>query len=181
MDYLYLKKIGDIEPQLLEKIVKKLDFLPVKLIEDKNYPIFAFEPKRNQYYARKIIENMALDLPIDCERMIGIADIDLCTPVLTFVYGEAQLGGKVAIVSTTRLKQKFYSLPRDNGLLAQRLVKVLVHELGHCYGLVHCNNKKCVMYLSNNIVSIDEKEDCFCKKCEGFFNKKVRKENYGQK
>lgn len=181
MSYLYLKTIGNIEPLLLEKVVKKLDFLPVKLIEDENYPIFAFEPKRNQYYAKKIIEKIASELPEDCETMIIITDIDLCTPVLTFVYGEAQLGGKVAIVSMTRLKQKFYSLPEDIELLARRLVKVIVHELGHCYGLVHCNNKKCVMYLSNNIVSVDEKNESFCTECGDFFNQKVRKENYGQK
>ena len=181
MSYLYLKTIGNIEPLLLEKVVKKLDFLPVKLIEDENYPIFAFEPKRNQYYAKKIIEKIASELPEDCETMIIITDIDLCTPVLTFVYGEAQLEGRGAVVSMTRLKQKFYSLPEDNELLVRRLVKVIIHELGHCYGLVHCNNDKCVMYLSNNIVSIDNKNDNFCDKCEEFFNNKLRKENHGQK
>lgn len=181
MKYLYLKKIGEIEPLLLKKIVNKLDFLSFKLIEDENYPLFAFEPKRNQYYAKRIIEKMVTELPVDCEKMIGISDIDLCTPVLTFVYGEAQLGGKAAVVSIKRLRQKFYSLPEDNELLITRFAKVIVHELGHCYGLVHCNDVNCVMYLSNNIISIDNKKRTFCKKCEVFFNKKAGKENYGQK
>ncbi|MGB3340305.1 MAG: archaemetzincin family Zn-dependent metalloprotease [bacterium] len=181
MKYLYLKTIGDVKPSLLDNVLKTLDFLPVKLIKDANYPVFAFEPKRNQYYAKKIIEKMVMELPADCEKLVGITDIDLCTPVLTFVYGEAQLDGKVAVVSMKRLRQSFYSLPADNALLVKRLAKVIIHELGHCYGLVHCNDGRCVMYLSNNIVSIDNKNDNFCIRCEEFFNKEVRKENYGQK
>jgi archaemetzincin len=181
MKYIYLKEIGDIKQALLGNVIKILDFLPFKLIEDANYPVFAFEPKRNQYYAKKIIEKMVMELPVDCEKLIGITDIDLCTPVLTFVYGEAQLGGKVAVVSMRRLRQSFYSLPEDNALLTKRLAKVIIHELGHCYGLVHCNDTRCAMYLSNNIVSIDNKKGNFCFRCEEFFNKKIRKENHGQK
>jgi len=181
MKYIYFKRIGGVKRRFLDEILKSLDFLPFRFIEDENYPVFAFEPKRNQYYAKTIIEQMVKDLPADCEKLIGITDIDLCTPVLTFVYGEAQLGGKVAIVSMKRLKQSFYSLPEDNILLGKRLVKVIIHELGHCYGLVHCNNEHCVMHLSNNIISIDNKKDNFCIKCEEFFNKKIGKELYGQK
>lgn len=181
MKYLYLKTIGTIKHEFLDKLLKTLDFLQFKMLDGENYPLFAFEPKRNQYYAKKIIDKLVMDLPVDCEKLIVITDIDLCTPVLTFVYGEAQLGGKVAIISTRRLRQDFYSLPADNELLIQRLAKVIIHELGHCYGLVHCGDDKCVMYLSNNIMSIDNKERNFCMKCDEFFNEKARKENHGQK
>jgi len=179
MKYLYLKTIGTIKQGILEDLIGSLDFLPVKIIKKKDYPLFAFESKRNQYYAKKIIEHLILNIPADCEKLIAITDIDLCTPVLTFVFGEAQLGGTAAIVSRNRLKQEFYSFPVNNGLLVERLLKVCLHELGHCYGLVHCSNSKCVMYLSNNIINLDNKGKKFCVKCEEFFDKRIRKEKHG--
>ncbi len=180
--YIYFKAIGSVEAPILEDLAKSLDSIsPCKIIRDNEYPLFAFEPKRNQYYARKIIDKLVCGLPPDCEKLIGITDVDLCTPVLTFVYGEAQLDGNVAIVSLNRLKQEFYNLPPDNALLIERLLKVCTHELGHCYGLFHCSDPKCVMYLSNNIMSIDNKKRSFCVRCEDFFGKRNRKENRGQK
>ena len=182
MRYIYIKTIGTVEETIKEDLVKSFKMLsafPIKLIEDSEYPLFAFEPKRNQYYAKKIIGKLVNELPSDCEKLIGITDVDICTPVLTFVYGEAQLGGDVAIVSLNRLKQEFYFLPSNNKLLVERLLKECIHELGHCYGLFHCNQSKCVMFFSSSILSIDNKQKKFCLRCREFFEKKIRKENYG--
>jgi archaemetzincin len=180
MKHIYVKPIGTVEQTLVNNVIKTLvqSFsLPIKVIVDTEYPIYAFEPKRNQYSARKIIEKMLCGLPADCEKVVGITDVDLCTPVLTFVYGEAQLGGSVAIVSFNRLKQEFYHLPRNDRLLCERLAKECIHELGHCYGLFHCNNAQCIMAFSSSILSIDNKSKNFCVGCREFFNKN-RKEHY---
>ncbi len=184
MKYIYVKTIGTVEITLAAKLIKSLDSLfpcRFKLTEDKAYPLFAFEPKRNQYYAKKIIEDLVFALPSDCEKLIGITDVDLCTPVLTFVYGEAQLGGHVAVVSLKRLRQEFYYLPSNDTLLVERTVKECIHELGHCYGLFHCHDSKCVMCFSNSILSIDNKQRNFCLGCKEFFDRTIRKENYGEK
>lgn len=181
MKYIYLKTIGLVEPTILENLVKSLDMLfpfQSKLIVDEENPLFAFEPKRDQYYAKKMIEKLAGELPLDCEKLVGITDVDLCTPVLTFVYGEAQLSGNVAVVSLYRLRQEFYYLPHNDALLVERLLKECIHELGHCYGLFHCNNSKCVMCFSNSIISVDNKEKNFCVGCKEFVDKTIRKENY---
>ncbi len=182
MKYMYLKAIGTIDMSVLENLMKILNLsFPFKFIKDNNYPLFAFEPKRNQYYAKKIIEKLAHELPADCEKLIGITDVDLCTPVLTFVYGEAQLGGTVAVVSLKRLKQEFYHLPPDNTLLASRLAKECMHELGHCYGLYHCDNSRCAMFFSSSILNIDNKLENYCIRCREFLGRIIRKENYAQK
>jgi len=179
MKHLYVKSIGTVERQIIEYVAATLDSLfPLswKIIEDATYPVFAFEPRRNQYYAKEIIKQLSAEVPADCEKMVGITDIDLCTPVLTFVYGEAQLGGDVAIVSLKRLRQEFYHLPRNEPVLCDRIVKECIHELGHCYGLYHCSNHKCVMCFSSSIVSIDNKEDMFCAGCKEFLHGRMRKE-----
>jgi archaemetzincin len=180
MKYIYVKTIGTVEKAFVNNVIKVLDPLfphSIKIVADTEYPVYAFEPKRNQYYAKKIIEEMVIGLPCDCEKVVGITDVDLCTPVLTFVYGEAQLGGRVAIVSFNRLRQEFYHLPRNDRLLGERLAKECIHELGHCYGLFHCNNPECIMAFSSSILSIDNKSKNFCVGCREFFDQN-RKERY---
>jgi archaemetzincin len=183
MNSIYVRTIGSVQGYVCDGLISVLgDRLQrrVKLLHDTGYPLLAFEPKRNQYYARIIIETLLQILPEDCEKMICVTDVDLCTPILTFVYGEAQLDGKIAVVSMNRLKQEFYSLPSNDKLLLQRLIKECLHELGHCYGLVHCSSKHCVMHFSSNIMNIDNKQCHYCVRCQDYFMAKTRKEEHGQ-
>jgi archaemetzincin len=66
--------------------------------------------------------------------VLGVTACDLYVPVLTFVFGEAQLDGNCAVVSVARLKEEAYGMPRREDLLRERLVKEAVHELGHTSG-----------------------------------------------
>ena len=91
--------------------------------------------------------------------------MDLYIPVLTFVFGEAQLADGGAVVSAHRLRQEFYGLPTDPELLHQRLLKEALHELGHTYGLRHCPDYTCVMSASNGVERIDLKRAEFCSTC----------------
>ncbi len=91
--------------------------------------------------------------------------MDLYIPVLTFVFGEAQLSDGGAVVSTHRLRQEFYGLPADLELLRERLLKEALHELGHTYGLRHCPDYLCVMSSSNGVERIDLKRAEFCPAC----------------
>lgn len=94
-----------------------------------------------------------------------LTDFDLFIPVLTFVFGEAQLNGKSAIVSSHRLHNEFYGLPTDEKVYRSRLIKEIFHEIGHTYRLKHCDDWNCVMHSSSNIDEVDIKSDSFCSKC----------------
>lgn len=92
-------------------------------------------------------------------------DEDIYIPILTFVFGEAQLEGRCALMSGHRLHQEFYGLPRDEDLYMHRCEKEAVHELGHTMGLKHCQNFECVMRYSNSVADIDIKRNVFCPDC----------------
>jgi archaemetzincin len=94
------------------------------------------------------------------DRLLGVTDVDLFIPVLTFVFGEAQLGGRAAIVSLARLTEA-----ADPATLAARFVKEAVHELGHTFGLVHCASAACVMSRSPGLTAVDLKRDRLCADC----------------
>jgi archaemetzincin len=94
--------------------------------------------------------------------VLAVTDQDLFIPILTFVFGEAQLGGRVAVVSTARLGEPGLPDPR---VALERLAKESVHELGHCFGLVHCDSPGCVMARSPGARDVDRKRGDFCSKC----------------
>ena len=96
---------------------------------------------------------------------LGVTEKDLCLPMLSFVFGHAQLGGRVAVVSLARLRQEFYGLPPDPALLRERAAKEALHEVGHAFGLVHCTDPECAMSLSTGIEQVDAKQAVFCGTC----------------
>ena len=98
-------------------------------------------------------------------RVLGITAQDLFVPVLTFVFGEAQLEGHCTVVSMHRLREEFYGLPPRDDLMRERLVKEAVHELGHTHGLRHCQDWRCVMSSSHGVERLDIKGADFCLPC----------------
>lgn len=126
---------------------------------------FAHDSRRGQYHATQILRRIR-DLERDEDvRAIGVTRLDLFVPILTFVFGEAELGGRCAVVSLQRLDERFYGLPAREELLRERLVKEAVHELGHTFGLRHCEDWRCVMTSSHAVDRLDIKAQEFCKEC----------------
>ena len=121
--------------------------------------------RRNQYSSSAIIEHLEKDLATEDSRVLAITGFDLYIPVLTFVFGEARLNGRCAVVSSYRLDNKFYGLPDNPALLRERLLKEAIHELGHSFGLLHCQNQECVMKSSTYVEEIDYKSTRFCGHC----------------
>jgi hypothetical protein len=91
----------------------------------------AFDPSRGQYRSGILLAEVLSGSSSPDEKRIAVVDVDLFVPVLTFVFGEAQLEGLAAIVSTHRLSDEFYGLKGDRRRLLERLEKEVVHELGH--------------------------------------------------
>jgi archaemetzincin len=138
-------------------------------------PISAFNAVRNQFEALHIMRAIADAIPPGADRVLAIIEQDLAIPMLTFVFGQAQLQGRIALMSLARLRQEFYGLPANKELLNIRAGKEAVHELGHTFGLVHCPSPICVMMLANDIQHVDEKEIEFCGGCRTLFRDAVRR------
>jgi archaemetzincin len=125
----------------------------------------AWDAARGQHHAGELVAQVAAQASGSADKFIGVVDVDLFVPVLTFVFGQAQLGGSSAIVSTHRLHNEFYGLRADGRLLRERLIKEIVHEVGHLFGLVHCRDWECVMRSSTYVEEIDLKRERFCPAC----------------
>ncbi|HEX9053227.1 MAG TPA: archaemetzincin family Zn-dependent metalloprotease [Anaeromyxobacter sp.] len=125
-------------------------------------PRHAFDPRRRQHASGAILRWLVENGPRE-GKVLGVTDRDLFIPILTYVFGEAQLGGKAAVVSTARLAEDVELFGRR--LLVERLAKEAVHEVGHAFGLVHCGTAGCVMSRSPAVREVDEKSPEPCAEC----------------
>lgn len=125
---------------------------------------FALNQERNQYHSTLILEKLAHKLPFHATKVIGITDVDLFIPILTYVYGEAQLGGISSIISIRRLGSGAGISNPDRSIHA-RIVKEVIHELGHTFKLRHCPDKTCIMHYCRCIDDVDQKSDKLCRHC----------------
>jgi len=166
MNRIRLVPVGDPERRLVEDVRRALTAeLRVDCVLDRRRvdPVFAFHEARMQYHSTQLLGTLTGSPP--GELALGIASVDLYIPILTFVFGEAALGGDAAIVSYHRLRQEFYGLPPDANLLRERLIKEALHEAGHTLALTHCEDYECVMAPSHAIEWLDLKAAAFCPEC----------------
>lgn len=139
--------------------------LPIRRLPSFSIPDTAYDAKRGQYQSVEIMKMLAQHVPPDASRILGITDVDLAIPMLSFLFGQAQFEGRVAVVSLCRLHQEFYGLPPQESLLRERAVKEALHELGHTFGLVHCSNPRCAMSLATQVEFVDAKDEQYCAHC----------------
>lgn len=154
----------DLLPPLVEALDNYFD-LQIDLQSPSFDPELAFDSSRGQYNSQILLAELLRETGPEATRILGVAGVDLFIPVLTYVFGEAQLDGRAAVVSTHRLDCQLYGLPPNRSLLLQRLRKEVVHELGHTYNLLHCHQHPCVMMSSTYVEGIDLKSDRFCDRC----------------
>lgn len=168
MKYIYLAPIGTVDDDILAALETSLWHafgFEVRRMKPFGDPSYAFDWQRNQYSSTMILRELVRQCPPDAVRLLAVTEFDLFIPMLSFIYGQAQLEGRVSIVSLARLRQEFYTLPANRILALARLLKEALHELGHTFGLTHCIEKGCPMSLATNIHHLDLKGSDFCKSC----------------
>jgi archaemetzincin len=164
--------IGDVERSLLGAIGRGLTKAYASLVDgcligpSLWMPLAAYNAQHRQHEA-DIILDLVLRRIIG-EKVLALTGADLYTRSheYNFIFGLAQRQGRAALVSLHRLDPTFYGERPDRKLFLARAAKEAVHELGHTFGLVHCQDFKCVMSFSNSIFDVDEKSAAFCGGCE---------------
>jgi len=166
---IYLTSVGDSDQQVLagvETCLAHYFAFDIRRFDPFPDPGYAYDPKAGQYSSSLIVKELVRKCPADAVRLFAVTEKDLFIPMLTFVFGQAQLGGLVAIISLARLRQEFYHLPPNGALLAARSMKEALHEVGHTFGLIHCPDRACTMSLAINIQQLDRRGTAFCRSCE---------------
>ncbi len=138
-------------------------------------PAGALDPHRGQYHATRILEHLAAS-GRNSFRLLGVTAVDIFTPVMRYVFGEAMFPGRAALVSTYRLgiATSRDDRPRDRSVFTSRVLKEGIHELGHTFELTHCDDPTCVMTASLDMMRIDAKKMQLCYYCKIMLRDKLK-------
>ncbi len=150
---------------VMERCVSRTFGVPTRRAPSLPEPAGAYDPQRKQYSSTDLLQLLVAQSAPPARRVLGVTTYDIFIPMLSFIFGQAQLGGRAALVSVARLRQEFYGLPADEPLLHERACKEAIHELGHTFGLTHCHDTTCAMSLSVTIEQVDGKRPAFCGSC----------------
>jgi archaemetzincin len=152
--------LGEIDDFVLEYVQHSLENafnVDVHLLKGRAKPQFAYSDYRHQYSAPSIVRRIAGLAESDNAKILAVTPFDLFAPRTNFVFGEAQIAGPAAVISLYRL------LDEDKDKYLKRAGKEAIHEIGHAFGLDHCEEEQCVMRFSHNISDADIKQQTFCR------------------
>ena len=154
----------DVIDNIVEDITREFHYPVIFKEYDFNISNFYY-PVRRQYNADNILKVLSELALSGSFKKIGLFSVDLFIPILTYIFGQAILNGDTGIVSLYRLRNELYGLEQSKAILNERLKKVIIHEIGHMLGLIHCQNPVCVMRSSTYVEDIDQKSQNLCIKC----------------
>lgn len=163
--------LGDVSPQITELVSKSIsDFygFETEIIKTIQPTPDLYAPSKTRYSANKILRKF--NGPTN---KIVITNFDITTNNGANkewgIFGLGLQPGKICVVSTFRLKKNVSKTKFE-----QRLIKVVIHEVGHNLGLTHCNNdKKCLMNDAKGTSSqVDNELISVCDKCKQKINLK---------
>ena len=126
---------------------------------------YYYDVKRRQYNGDELLKFVANAYNSNPGKTMGLFGVDLFIPILTHIFGQAYLNGDTGVVSHFRLNNEYYGLKANKQRLLERFIKVVIHELGHTYGLTHCHDPTCVMQSSTYVEDLDQKSSSFCDTC----------------
>ena len=130
-------------------------------------PDYAYQHGRRQYDAGKIIDHLASDA-LPAPLTLGVTRFDICTPILSFVFGESQLGGCAALISLYRITDA------QTEMTYTRAAKIGLHEVGHLLGIGHCRSANCLMRFSATLERLDQLNLWFCEACMVELSRRLR-------
>ncbi len=173
-DTIIVSPVGDITPWITRLLAEKLT--EVFGFKTRVTPLlrdlaFSHDPERNQYHSTPVLTELEQQCPEDGLKVVAVTQEDLFIPILTHVYGEAQLGGRTCILSIARLITGPDLGGADAG--AARIVKEAIHELGHCFDLRHCRDQYCIMHYCRQLSDVDKKSHEFCRYCRIFLSDNI--------
>ena len=164
-----LISFGYFDQKLLEKIAPDIsrEFSYAVRAKSGNLDLSEFyDPARRQYNGTTLLKKVDQEFANDCSKTLGLLNIDLFIPILTYIFGQAYLSGRAGIASIYRLSNERYGIKPDQKVLVERFRKEAIHELGHMFGLIHCSDTLCVMRSSTYVEDIDQKSHTLCSRCK---------------
>lgn len=164
--------VGEADQNTLESIARALrEIYGSETVISDAVPIpeKTYNARRQQHHSTRILKALETLKPEGQDIVLGVIDRDLYVPELNFVFGEADMLARIAVIGLPRLRQEYYGLEPDRDIFLLRAAKEAIHETGHTCGLGHCPDPRCIMHFSTSLRDTDAKEPSFCIACRNKF------------
>jgi archaemetzincin len=166
---IYLKPLGEgLARSTFEAITGALGlYFPAKAVTLPVSPLpkSAYYPPRSRYRAEKLLDYLETITPKDAQVIVGLTSSDISTTKGSYedwgILGLATLSGRECVISEFRAKRG----ANDPKHVLDRLLKTVVHEVGHTIGLDHCTNYGCIMEDGKGSVFTTDHELDICADC----------------
>ncbi|MEX1114899.1 MAG: hypothetical protein WEB53_06595 [Akkermansiaceae bacterium] len=164
-----IQPLGPVRAGLIQQVtagIRNLYSLDVVVLPEKPLPKAAYYPPRKRYKAEDIIDVLAAESPPELAKIIALTSSDISATTDAGkdwgIMGLGQLGGRVCLVSTFRLRNS----ETTQKVFFARLIKVVNHELGHTFGVDHCTTLGCLMQdKRGKVASVDGETGDPCASC----------------
>ena len=124
---------------------------------------------RSQYDARDLLDRADRRLPADAHGMLLLVNVDLFVfSDQDYAYGWSTLHNRLAVVGFSRLDpgpHAPFAGDETPEPLLRRGLRLAVHEVGHMFGLGHCQAFRCVMNGISDLEELDATPLRLCPLC----------------
>jgi archaemetzincin len=140
----------------------------VSIMPQQQLPDMAFYKARNRYKADSLLRYQNSLRECQQHYIVGLTAVDISTTNSIYpdwgVFGLGYCPGNAAIISTYRIGK----VSKSKAQLKERLAKVVLHEVGHNFGLPHCNvNTQCLMNdAGGQMKQVDRERKWLCDNCK---------------
>ncbi|MDC0716355.1 archaemetzincin [Nannocystis bainbridge] len=164
-DWPALAVVADFAARFFQLPVERLDPTTMAALKARGRDRGSFY----QWHTRTILAGMKRRVPSDAYALIAVTTADLYPDsAWNFVFGYASFDERVGVYSFARFDPAFYGEPRGAGVKAtilRRSLGLLVHEVGHMFGLHHCIHFHCIMNGCNHLEESDAAPLHLCPLC----------------
>ena len=161
--------MGRVQNVLAAVIAAHIDayfHLQADVLEAMPIPVDAFDAGRMQYDAGRILTHLEDEVFEGYEKIIAVLSDDLFVPVFTYVMGEARQNGRCALISLFRLEEELPTGKPTAPHVLERCAKAALHEIGHLFNLIHCNDPLCLMHIASDACELDQRSFNLCRYCK---------------
>jgi archaemetzincin len=154
--------------KILPFVAHEYNATNIKILPGVAMPQYAYYKPRNRYRAEQILTFLDI-LPVQSMKIIALTTKDISTTKGEYtdwgIFGLGDIGGKSCVVSIYRLHKE-----TQPALFESRLRKLIIHELGHTFGLNHCFDPLCLMTnYKGTIAALDRTDFHLCTQCRALF------------
>lgn len=162
-------ELAAVETMLAAFFQTEIDMLPREPFPIGRIPGRIDDDGYSQYDARGLLDRAARRLPANAHSMLLLVNVDLYVfEGQRYAFGWSTLRNRLGVVGFSRLDpgaHSGFSPAEVPGVVLRRGLRVAVHEVGHMFGLGHCQAFRCLMNGVLDLKELDQAPMRLCPLC----------------